>query len=237
MKVITMCLWRRLDIAKRTVGALAACDGIKDYHLVLHIDGNPCEHMVSWARSIGCCSKELLLADKNLGCNASTRRALRGGFERGDYVIHVEEDVLLAKDALRYFEWAQQFRSDPTLLTVGAWRHPRGWLYEDKKPFPMGHSIERQARKSPHFHCWGWATWKDRWQWMDGNWTNGDDQSLSWDVRINKWRHTQSFVELLPLVSRAINIGIGGIHRDDAPLSYWAGSNGFVFPKSYQLYE
>jgi hypothetical protein len=234
MKIISMCVWRRPDIARKTLDALSHCTGVGDYRLLVHIDGEGSPEMPGVFNSVTFMPVTVFVADRHLGCNESTKRILAAAFEHTDYVIHDEEDILLAPDALRYFEWAQKFHEDPSILTVGAWRHNDGWLAEHG-PFPDGAQVETKVSKSACFHCWGWATWGDRWKKMLANWTGNDDQTLSWDVALECFRIREGLFEVSPHISRAFNIGHGGIHRDDAWLSYWAGSGGFQPPETFRI--
>jgi hypothetical protein len=237
MKVITLCFWRRPQYAEHVLNSLKACAGIKDYHLVIHLDGPQMTSMKKLCENIRMAPREIIQSKKNIGCNQSTRTVLERGFQHSDYVIHVEEDVILAPDALLYFEWARQFGSDKNLFTIGAWRHRSGWL-EGDGPFPVDQKIQTKVVRSPFFHCWGWATWKDRWADMKAHWTTKDDLTLSWDTALTQHRHKTGRHELLPLVSRALNIGAEkGVHRGDSWLSYWAGSTGFKRDTNYQLVE
>lgn len=227
MKVISLTFHNRPGYAARVLESLSMCQGSGDYNLVIHLDGptdpimlSLCER-VAWAP---CC---IIREDRNLGCNQSTRAALETAFGMADYVVHVEEDVLLSPDALRYFEWGNEFRADPSVLTIGAWR---------QEPVPDLPSTETKAVKVACFHCWGWATWRDRWQEIAEHWTTGTDLSHSWDLAVDTFRRKAGRYEIAPLVSRSINIGaIGGVHRGDWLLPYWAGSDGFKHPDSYHF--
>lgn len=234
MKVVSMCVWRRVDIARNTLHALSQCPGIGDYRLLVHLDGNGATEMPDLFSGVSFMPVTVFRSPTQLGCNESTKRILSVAFEHADYVIHDEEDVMLAPDALHYFEWAKQFQSDPEVLSVAAWRHDAGWLAEHG-PFPDGQQIETKVSKFRCFHCWGWATWKDRWEKILANWTGNDDQTLSWDVAVEAFRAREKMYEIIPHVSRAFNIGHGGIHRGDSWLSYWAGSGGFQPPTTFQL--
>ena len=233
-KVITLCFWKRPVYATAVLDALRRCDGIENYKLLIHLDGGGHPDMHYLAASVDFCERIVVKRADHLGCNDMTRIALHHGFSHSDYVIHVEEDVVLAPDALRYFEWAEQFGKDGGIFTVSGWRHPSGWLPESGKPYDpvMG----GEARTEPFFTCWGWATWRDRWDEMDAHWTTGTDLSLSWDIAISGMRGTR--FEVHPMISRAVNIGkLGGVHRGDSPLTYWAGSPGFTTPTVYKFHE
>jgi hypothetical protein len=171
----------------------------------------------TWAKEL-----HVLIMPKPAGANGTIRAALADAFTRSDYVIHVEDDVLLAADALPYFRWARRYGADPEVWTVAAWRHARGWLPGCGREM-MADEIA-MARKQPFFTCWGWATWRDRWREMESNWTQGGDHELSWDVRMEQMRGGR--VQVCPMISRAVNIGkTGGIHRGDSPLAYWRAAS------------
>lgn len=231
-RIITMCFWRRPNYAIEVLNALRRCSGIESYKLLIHLDGNGHPDMPYLAASVDFCERIVVKRDDHLGCNDMTRIALHHGFSYCDYVIHVEEDVVLAPDALLFFEWASRFKDDHKVFTVGAWRHGAGWLPESGIAMPSGE--ESKASYHPNLDIWGWATWYDRWREMDSDWTTGDDISSSWDLTIQKLRGERFGV--VPHISRAINIGKdGGVHDTGRLLSYWAGMDGFRFDGEYKL--
>ena len=108
VKLITLCLWRRPLYTRRVLAALAACDGIADYTVLAHFDGPPNIEVFHACADFTACPMEVMQSTTHIGGNASTLRVLDAAFEMADYVIHDEDDVLFAPDALRYFEWARQ---------------------------------------------------------------------------------------------------------------------------------
>jgi hypothetical protein len=232
MKIITLCFWKRPEYAQAVLNSLKACAGVDRYTLLMHLDGGGHPDMPAVANSVDFASKVVIAHSDHAGCNWNTRRALAHGFNESDYVIHVEEDVILAPDALRWFEWASHLRDVKTIFTTNAWRNDVGWMPEQGRPFPPGEASRAVAM--PFFNCWGWATWADRWREIDAGWTTGTDQSLSWDTSVQTTRGNRLGIQ--PHISRACNIGKeGGTHRGDYPLSYWGGSHGFVMPDYYHL--
>lgn len=233
-KVISLCFYRRPKYAQQVVNALRECDGIQDYKLVFSLDGPINNEVLKICNGVNWIEREVLTSKSNLSCNGNTRKALSRGFEMTDYLIHVEEDIVLAKDALRYFEWGRRFEGDKQVYTIGAWRHPSGWLPKHGR-FPAGQNIGGKVSKHGGLWIWGWATWKDRWLDMDRNWTTKGDKVLSWDTCLTRHRHATGRYALVPYVSRAINIGAeAGTHTGATILDYWAGSPGFKIPETYQ---
>ena len=232
MKVITMPVWGRPQYAFKALESLSHCAGIEHYLLLIHIDGACHQDMKKLACSVEFCERIVVEHGEKLGCNGNTRHALAHGFKESNFVIHVEEDVVLAPDTLRWFEWANQFGSDADIFTVNAWRHDVGWLPESGSPKPADE--DQKASKIPFFNCWGWATWIDRWREIDAGWTNGTDLSLSWDVKVSEIRGNRMGIQ--PHISRAMNIGSGGgVHRGDCLLTHWAGIEGFKTTSNYTL--
>ncbi len=235
MKLITLCLWRRPNYTQQVLAALSACVGIADYIVLAHLDGPPNADVLAACAQFTACPLLVMQSPQHIGCNASTFRVLNTAFALADYVIHDEDDVLLAPDALRYFEWARQFESDDKIMTVAAWRHDDGWLHQWGRPFPEGKNEHRHVKFMYNFHGWGWATWRSRWTDIRDNWTTGGDHDRSWDIVLCAYRNATGRGQLIPLVSRANNIGAElGTHRGASWMDYWAGSDGFTADYIYE---
>lgn len=231
MKVLSLCLWRRPKYTLAVLDALRHCAGVRDYFLVVGIDGGAPLAIQQIEKHIDFAPYTFLRHKEHIGCNQNTKLTLELAFSFADYVVHVEDDILFAPDALRYFEWAKQFGGDPSLFTVGAWRHVTGYL-----PGHLGEPLAQAGlvKRQSFFSCWGWATWADRWAEMKRRWTPNDDHALSWDARVQAIRKER--YELAPMISRATNIGDkGGTHRGDCLVPYWAGSPGFVAPAEFTV--
>jgi hypothetical protein len=125
-----------------------------------------------------------------MGCNDATMFVLSNALENGaGYHLHVEEDIVLTRDALLWFEWAERFRSDPVVHSVTGYnREKSGELYE--------------ARTRVWFHPWSFAMWSDRWP--DLKWPQ---VLTTWDVKVGDTYLKNAYREVHPLVSRAQNIG------------------------------
>ena len=106
-KVITCCFWRRPKYTQRVLDALRQCPGIHEYTLLIQQDGDDGRGDIGQSEVRRVCERinfapcQIVSESEYLGCNQNTRRALAAGFRHGDYVIHIEDDVQLAPDALR----------------------------------------------------------------------------------------------------------------------------------------
>ncbi len=163
-------------------------------------------------------------------CNDNTKASLVAAQKLNpDFVILVEDDVVMGRDALAYFmENAKVFADDKTVFTISAWRHPDGWLPESGRPYEWRDILG--IGRNQWFVPWGWGTWPDRLAEMIDKWTTGSDHSgdhncESWDRVLGLPNGTRgNRYEVQPMISRACNIGAEkGTHRGDVPLSYWIG--------------
>lgn len=230
MKVITMSLYRRLDYTQQVLEALSKCDGIDEYQVFIHCEpGYP--RVVEAARMSAIPNKEIVVNHKQLGCTLNINTALHHGFEHSDYVIHVEDDILFAKDALRYFEWAnQKFKYDPFVFTVGG--------YHKEVVSPDKFYTYRRER---WFTPWGWATWRDRYEFINHIISLNSTETMSWDEITNKCARGDR-VQVIPLLSRTQNIGaVNGTycpgpewHRENQFNEFWAGMDGIDIDQTWR---
>ena len=222
-KVITLTLCNRPEYTRRMFASLSKCVGIKDYLLLPQIE--PVSHeVVSVARGVNFAECKYEINQKRLGCATNTFMALKRGFGLSDFVIHVEDDVCLAPDALLYAEFcAKRFRDASDVYTVS--------LYHRGK---CDESQFYKVTKRNWFVPWGWGTWKNRWEEPGGMTSNWDFESKpgdkGWDVNINE-RLRKGRNEVHPVLARSLNIGAeGGIHtpsakwhKENVHSDFWAG--------------
>ena len=164
------------------------------------------------------------VAEQKRGCNYNVRRALELAWEdTPDFVLMIEDDIIISDDALQYIEWAaEKYKNDHSVHTIGLWGHDKG------PSLPVSEKDYGKVMRQSYFTCWGWGTWKDRWEEMLATWTTGDDShDTSWDVVLSS--HLGEMEEILPVISRAYNCGEhGGTHRGKA----WPGlvASGLIDP-------
>lgn len=174
-----------------------------------------------------------LVATKKQGCNYTVKAALELAWAGNpDFVLMIEDDIIISHDALLYIEWAaEKFMSDTSYRTVGLWKSKNGWAFDK----PISYQTLFEVNEQVNFTCWGWGTWRDRWDEMRDNWTTGDDShDTSWDVIL--FSHLNNRKETVPSISRAYNCGeLNGTHRGrdwpgitstgiidpDGPIDYW----------------
>jgi hypothetical protein len=160
------------------------------------------------------------------GCNYTIKKALDLAWEDNpDFVLMIEDDIIISDDALMYIEWAsEKYKDDNSVRTIGLWKSKNGWDFGK----PLSNSTLFKVDEQVWFTCWGWGTWADRWKEISETWTTGNDShDTSWDVVM--YGHLGNRKEVVPSISRAYNCGeLNGTHRGRA----WPGvtSAGLVDP-------
>lgn len=206
---ITVSAYNRPRYLERTLSALSRCDGIGDCRVTVLID--PSEFAAESAR----------IADKygfrhgkyteRQGCNAAIFFAFVAGFGSGDdFHLHLEDDTVPTRDALRWFAWARdRYRNDPAVFSVSGYQR-----ISNGRPGECG--LRRW------FTPWGWGLWRDRWLGIATSWSHGE---TSWDVVVNHALRAGRY-EAFPAVSRIQNIGAEmGTH---VPSAEWHAANHHV---------
>ena len=157
----------------------------------------------------------------NLGLWPNKKRAVDGALALSDFAVILEDDIVLAPDALRWFEWhvtsGLVFRR-PQLATATCWAAAF--------PADLGAAVEGPDLLAAnalglldkfYFNSWaspwGWATWRRTWDAVGGNWT-GQDLDLARRVVAQGWG------ESMPLVARCNNIGSVGVHKRGAGVGH-----------------
>jgi hypothetical protein len=191
--IITMTLHQRADYTAQVFDALAKCDGIKKYSMIISIDGDDKE-VTRLAENFRGCSTFISYHDTPMGCGANTGYVINEGFYHTDYVIHIEDDTVPSPDTLRYMEWARQFESEPDCFSVT----PYNRTTQQGNP--------GDVFRVRWFTPWIWATWRSRWDNMFSQWHKNWDSNLNTKVRGDMY-------SIKPVMSRVQNIGATrGVH-------------------------
>jgi hypothetical protein len=239
-KIITLSLCNRPAYTEQVLQHLTKCVGVSEYRIIPVIDVHPNDHFRMNADHL----TRLLLRyterlsidvpryhDQHVGCNANIFTCLNVGFQFTDYVIHLEDDIILAKDALAYFEWAYTaYREDKTVFTVDAYNNT---AYAE---MPNAKEVERAKSFKPWAVGWFYDRFeavRQDWQFEYGPRTyNGKKfEGGGWDVFTKQCLRGDRY-RIYPLLPRAKNIGAkGGCHTPSQdwhnkkhidPVKYWS---------------
>lgn len=208
---VTVSGYNRPAYLERTLAALAKCDGVRDCRVRVLLD--PCDETAEQTEIAARYGFPVSVHASHVGCNTAIQQAFRFGFSEQlyDYHVHLEDDTVPTKDALRWFAWARdRYRDDPRVMNVSG--------YQRSSDGEGGHAAIRRW-----FTPWGWATWRDRWFGLDAGWAKND--AISWDVVVNYLLRAGRY-EAFPTVSRIQNIGAEkGTH---VPNAEWHAANHHV---------
>jgi hypothetical protein len=224
-KVITTCQFRRPEYTRQVLEALRGCVGIEEYTILAHIEpGDEEVHALIRAIDFAECRRVENPYVQDVSLN--TENALRHGFLMADYVIHIEDDIVCAPDALRYYEWCRErYRDDPRVFSVTGY---------NRRSTPAPPEESHTVRLRQWFHPWGVATWKDRWERFQGQLFGC--RADPWAVYLNKTYCSGGSPpqchEVYPELSRSQNIGLEKARSSRSPewyrehhmLKYWAGN-------------
>lgn len=237
-KVITMTVFRRPHYLKQVLDALSCCVGIKEYTIVISIDPAPDPSVKDIIRAmltkICFCKCIYSFNATRLGMNKNTHKALDSGFGLSNFIVHLDDDVLLGPDALQYYEYCdRKYRNDIKVFSVTGTNNNKCELADDYT------KISRRQ----WFTSWGWGTWRDRWTEVGGaNYSWGTDKR-SWDSYLNRITRRERY-EIYPLLARSKTIGEVGENTPSVNffnkyclISSWSGDQRWINNAKFRARE
>lgn len=127
----------------------------------------------------------IILRDRNFGLADSIIDGISKIVNEYGKVIVLEDDIVVSEVFLDYMNASlDRYETQQKVWAISAWNYP----------------IEQDGLGDSFFwripHCWGWATWKDRWQyykrdikWIEKNFTKEDIKAISLDGCSPYWEH------------------------------------------------
>ena len=219
---IILTLAARPQYAAQAIEGLRRCRGIGGCIILPHVDyvEGVAEEMRALVDAIDFAEVRPTFHTANIGPHANLRRAWRAGFDLGEYVALVEEDIVYAADALEYHQWARErFRGDSSVYSVTCY---------NRRPDPCPGDLHHQCRKRVWYHPWGVGTWRDRWYSLPAI----DDacSNPGWDLHQHQQAvDVRGLSEVYPELSRCQNIGIFTSVQSDPTLTpEWYARNHFL---------
>lgn len=213
---ITVSLFNRPDYSRQVLDHLAKCINVEHFQILVNIDKSPYQEEL--AELVAEFSTDLdiysHMCPKNLGCNKAIYECLDWGFEDADFNVHIEDDILLAQDALQYFEYcANTYVNRQAIFTVDGYNN---------QPYDLSSNKQYELNATKSFKPWGFGIWKDRWESIKDRWQFGYGSiyeqgkrvldSGGWDVNMKKNLKGDRY-RIYPRLARTKNIGAkGGVH-------------------------
>ena len=155
-------VFRRLDVTKQSFEQIRqskpprlyiACDGPRNDNEraeVIAIRGYVLSH-IDWS-----CQVHTLFSDTNLGVGVAPFKAITWFFEHEQEGIILEDDCLPSSDFFEFCdEMLVKYRNNNDVSMVQGFN-----------PFPV-FDIRSSYFFSRYNLCWGWASWRDRWEGYD----------------------------------------------------------------------
>jgi hypothetical protein len=102
------------------------------------------------------CEVKTLFRDENLGCKLAVSGAIDWFFDQVEEGIILEDDCIADPSFFRFCgELLEYYRDEPLVMTISG---------NNFQPHPR---TEYSYYFSRYMHCWGWASWADRWDHFD----------------------------------------------------------------------
>ena len=241
---IAVFAFNRPDYLRRTLVALAANDLAAESDLTIFCDGPRRDEEKTLTDEVklvagmatGFRSLDIVERKKNYGCANSIISGLEEMFTIHERLIVIEDDILCSPHTLSFLNTAlNKYANEPVVFNISAWSPPP-MLVRIPESYPY------DAYFIPRFNCWGWSSWRDRWEKIDWSvadyatfaenaylrraFNNGgndltnllDNQIAkkkidSWAIRMDYTRFKHGCLGLNPVISYTTNIGMGsGTH-------------------------
>ncbi|WP_303949742.1 glycosyltransferase [Desulfovibrio piger] len=251
MLPIAIFAFNRPDLLQRTLTALLANELAGTAALTIFCDGprheqdEPATRAVrTLAKSVqGVADVEVVERPHNMGCAASIIDGLTEMFRLHERLIVIEDDIVTSPYTLRFLsEGLARYADNERVFNIAAWTPP----HIARKIAP---SYPCDVYAIPRFNCWGWASWRDRFQ--DIDWTVKDYQTFknspqlrkafnaggndlspmldmqmegkinAWDIRADYARFKRNMLGINPVHSYVFNTGIGSGTHTTAATTYW----------------
>ncbi len=248
---IAIFAFNRPGLLQRTLTALAASDLADKASVIFFCDGPRHEKDEPGTRAVrelakkaqGFAAVEVVERPQNMGCAASVIDGLTEMFRLHERLIVIEDDILTSPYTLRFlYEGLARYADNERVFNIAAWTPPN-----IAPNLPANYPYDVYA--IPRFNCWGWASWRDRFQ--DIDWSvkdyqtfknspqlskafnaGGDDLSPmldrqmegkinSWAIRADYARFKKNMVGINPVRSYALNIGMGSGTHTTTATTYW----------------
>lgn len=232
MKSIVVIAHRRPEYLRKCLHAIRTCRAIEGWFVAINVDGPETDPQVIQCQEVAfefqsvygaCC----YISEVNDGVNKNNFIGIHREFIGAvDAVLVVEEDVILAPDALQLCDW---------FLT-----HPE----RDNYACLLLHAFSEQPQdpvamqECMRFCPWGWLVTHEMWErWFKPNWNCKKVPPFGWDWALGYIIQKHGLKSLRPRMSRVRNIGReGGVYETPEHYDSFHGRN-LVHDGSPAAYE
>ncbi len=166
MAPIAMFVYNRPEHTRKVVDALLNCPEAKETDIFIFSDAprglkdfESVREVRNYLKKItGFKSITIVARKANLGCTPNMIEGITRIMDTYGRGIIIEDDILVAPQFLKFMNLClNKYQNDPNIWNISG-ISPEFNLKTDKDVVIWGHQ-----------NCWGWATWKDRWDNFEGN--------------------------------------------------------------------
>lgn len=120
------------------------------------------------------CQINTLFRDENLGCDKNIPNAINWFFETENAGIILEDDCLPSQTFFKFCELSlEKYESNKNIWHIGG---------SNSTDISIANNSD-SAYLSKCMNCWGWATWKNRWQYFNADLTNYNPAKICDDFK------------------------------------------------------
>ena len=136
--IVTLKAWKRPDMLKRVLDSLKTTYEFEKYKYIISIDTHPQTNadsisVVKAFKNETNVDIDLYVHQSNLGCAGNTKFCFEKAFNntKYDYMIHLEDDTIMTKDAFNFMKWGAElsFNDDSIFAITPFIRKERQKLY------------------------------------------------------------------------------------------------------------
>jgi hypothetical protein len=172
-------VFNRLDVVKQTFSEIKkikpkqlfiGADGPRNYEEKKETDSvrKYILENINWK-----CKVKTLFFEKNLGVNMATFKEIDWFFKNVEKGIVLEDDDLPSRSFFLFCkEMLIRYEKNPKVMTISGFT-------PIETPF-----LKESYYFAKNFGCWGWATWRDRWQ--KTNLLSSDFEKIEKEKKLNK---------------------------------------------------
>lgn len=205
MKTISMAVNNRPQLLRSVLESIRGAEGHENWTLVFSLEPGclECQQMVG---EVDWMETRVSYNTFRLGCDVNTFMAADLAASFGsEFNLHLEDDILIAKDALLMAE-AFMARPESRDRSIVALRR----IYEDfSDPCTLKPSHDGLLGCGFGYRTKFWHRWLRGW-WL---YYESLMPGYGWDLQMAWMLHSHDFIQFRPLMNRSMNIGgAGGTH-------------------------
>jgi hypothetical protein len=192
---LSLSAYNRPEYLHRVVQAINACDSSGFDCVFVVIDKGNKEAEILFEIERLALPQTILLQTEHVNISKNILTALRLAFSQSDFNVHIEDDIVIAPDALRFALWVKEQKADFCEF----------FSRNQDQSAEIG-----AASYHPHFNPWGWACTKTIFtRYMEPDWNSRlcpSNRNL-WDLAMHAVMEKHQLTALRPHLSRSLNIG------------------------------